>query len=94
MLLRVLYSDKKTERVMGIEPTYPAWKAGVLPLNYTRISVILFSTKIIISQVLDFGKHFLRDFQQLSKIPLYLIIPRVFYKTQPTEAMKARTRLL
>ena len=25
------------ERVMGIEPTYPAWKAGVLPLNYTRI---------------------------------------------------------
>ena len=27
------------KRVMGIEPTYPAWKAGVLPLNYTRISV-------------------------------------------------------
>ena len=25
-----------TKRVMGIEPTYPAWKAGVLPLNYTR----------------------------------------------------------
>jgi hypothetical protein len=24
------------ERVMGIEPTWPAWKAGVLPLNYTR----------------------------------------------------------
>ena len=22
---------------MGIEPTYPAWKAGVLPLNYTRM---------------------------------------------------------
>ena len=21
---------------MGIEPTYPAWKAGVLPLNHTR----------------------------------------------------------
>ena len=21
---------------MGIEPTYPAWKAGVLPLNYAR----------------------------------------------------------
>ena len=28
------------ERVMGIEPTCPAWKAGVLPLNYTRISCI------------------------------------------------------
>ena len=27
---------KIMERVMGIEPTLPAWKAGVLPLNYTR----------------------------------------------------------
>ena len=24
------------ERVMGIEPTSPAWKAGALPLSYTR----------------------------------------------------------
>ena len=31
----VIYTQK---RVMGIEPTCPAWKAGVLPLNYTRIS--------------------------------------------------------
>ena len=22
---------------MGIEPTYPAWEAGVLPMNYARI---------------------------------------------------------
>ena len=29
------------ERVMGIEPTLPAWKAGVLPLNYTRIKTTL-----------------------------------------------------
>ena len=28
------------ERVMGIEPTQPAWKASVLPLNYTRISCL------------------------------------------------------
>ena len=28
------FSNEK--RVMGIEPTYPAWKASVLPLNYTR----------------------------------------------------------
>ena len=27
----------KLERVMGIEPTLSAWKAEVLPLNYTRI---------------------------------------------------------
>ena len=30
----------RMERVMGIEPTRPAWKAGILPLNYTRISRI------------------------------------------------------
>ena len=24
------------ERMMGIEPTLPAWEAGVLPLNYIR----------------------------------------------------------
>ena len=27
----------KMERVMGIGPTQPAWKAGTLPLSYTRI---------------------------------------------------------
>ena len=26
----------RLERVIGIEPTLSAWKAGVLPLNYTR----------------------------------------------------------
>jgi|HigsolmetaAR204D_1030405.scaffolds.fasta_scaffold09192_2 hypothetical protein len=26
------------KRVMGIEPTPPAWEAGVLPLNYTRMT--------------------------------------------------------
>ena len=31
----------QVERVMGIEPTYPAWKAGVLPLNYTRTAIPL-----------------------------------------------------
>ena len=25
------------ERVVGIEPTFPAWKAGVLPIYDTRI---------------------------------------------------------
>ena len=25
------------ERVTGIEPAYSAWKADVLPLNYTRL---------------------------------------------------------
>ncbi len=25
------------ERVKGIEPSQPAWKAGALPLSYTRV---------------------------------------------------------
>ena len=27
----------KLERVKGIEPSQPAWKAGTLPLSYTRM---------------------------------------------------------
>ena len=45
-------SYEHTKRVMGIEPTYPAWKAGVLPLNYTRtaccLCISVASTKISI----------------------------------------------
>jgi hypothetical protein len=29
--------SKDLERVTGIEPAQPAWKAGILPLNYTRV---------------------------------------------------------
>ena len=29
-------ANKKMERVKGIEPSQPAWKAGALPLSYTR----------------------------------------------------------
>lgn len=32
------------ERVMGIEPTRPAWKAGILPLNYTRMDGVLLTS--------------------------------------------------
>ena len=40
LLARIQYFAARPEgmeRVMGIEPTYLAWKASVLPLNYTRI---------------------------------------------------------
>ena len=37
------------KRVMGIEPTYLAWKASVLPLNYTR--KMFFSTLNIITRI-------------------------------------------
>ena len=30
-----------SERVKGIEPSWPAWKAGALPLSYTRETVIV-----------------------------------------------------
>jgi hypothetical protein len=28
------------ERVKGIEPSYAAWEAAVLPLNYTRVGAV------------------------------------------------------
>ncbi len=45
---------------MGIEPTRPAWKAGILPLNYTRVLTV---TGNIIAKsgrvVKPFGDNFL-----------------------------------
>ena len=41
---------------MGIEPTRPAWKAGILPLNYTRKS----ATRYIIHNLKTFVKRFLK----------------------------------
>ena len=41
------------ERVMGIEPTWSAWKAGVLPLNYTRIQLL--STTFILNFMVEGG---------------------------------------
>ena len=35
------------ERVKGIEPSQPAWKAGALPLSYT--SLLKFITSIILA---------------------------------------------
>ena len=40
---------QQKKRVMGIEPTYPAWKAGVLPLNYTRVTHIIIIIFLILS---------------------------------------------
>jgi hypothetical protein len=31
------YGISTLERVKGIEPSYEAWEAAVLPLNYTRV---------------------------------------------------------
>ena len=40
----ILGEEVKLERVKGIEPSFSAWEADVLPLNYTRsflVSTIL-----------------------------------------------------
>ena len=34
------YSSKPLERTTGIEPAFPAWEAGVLPLNHIRTEEI------------------------------------------------------
>ncbi len=36
-VLRGEFKKKELERVKGIEPSRPAWKAGTLPLSYTRL---------------------------------------------------------
>ena len=67
----------KMERVMGIEPTRPAWKAGILPLNYTRSSsALIYSTKVSkISQ--SFLRDFLTFFQKKYKI-LFRYVAEMF----------------
>lgn len=46
------------ERVKGIEPSYSAWEADVLPLNYTRISEQCYYTpNRVICQAVNFKKH-------------------------------------
>ena len=34
--MNYLIKKNQGERVKGIEPSYAAWEAAVLPLNYTR----------------------------------------------------------
>ena len=41
LFIRYNYKTIIKKRVTGIEPVTPAWKAGVLPLNYTRMTLHL-----------------------------------------------------
>ena len=38
------------ERMMGVEPTLPAWEAEVLPMNYIRVQVKYITTAEKIQQ--------------------------------------------
>ena len=50
------------ERVMGIGPTQPAWKAGVLPLNYTRVThnacIFYQNIRALSNDFIPFSKNF------------------------------------
>ena len=45
------------ERVEGIEPSYAAWEAAVLPLNYTRaeIATCYRKPRLTVQPVGDYG---------------------------------------
>ena len=34
------YGGRRMERAKGIEPSYEAWEASVLPLNYARVGIV------------------------------------------------------
>ena len=57
------------ERVMGIGPTQPAWKAGILPLNYTRNFIML----IKFTKIYGLCQTFLLDFLRFFYKKFYLL---------------------
>ena len=40
---------EKVERVKGIEPSWPVWKTGALPLSYTRVTLRIVTTASALS---------------------------------------------
>ena len=75
-LLEKNYFDS-AERVKGIEPSPPAWKAGALPLSYTRCS------KSVIAD---------RSYRQADRIPKSTHTPMTTSrKTQKTGAFSGLT---
>ena len=72
----ILYKPVRADlkRVMGIEPTYPAWKAGVLPLNYTRIC----NAFTIISYFPENASRFLKFFIFLYLYILFILLAPVY----------------
>ena len=63
------------ERVKGIEPSQPAWKAGTLPLSYTRIFNLY---KVVEDGGFEPPKAMLTDLQSApfghSGIPPYAVV--------------------
>ena len=50
------------ERMMGVEPTLPAWEAEVLPMNYIRVYVQYITPRGKIQQKnIGWGKEYETD---------------------------------
>ena len=77
------------ERVMGIEPTRPAWKAGILPLNYTRkIRIILKSFQEILLYFVYLSQ---RLYYYIMPIPIcQALFQKKFYLTQNSHTVQTR----
>ena len=60
--IQLSYRHIIMERVMGIEPTRSAWKAEILPLNYTRLSILNSKDLAIIAKENTFVNTFLNFF--------------------------------
>ena len=77
------------ERVMGIEPTRPAWKAGILPLNYTRkIRIILKSFQEILLYFVYLSQ---RLYYYIMPIPIcQALFQKIFYLTQNSHTVQTR----
>ena len=52
-----LVTAHKMERVKGIEPSSPAWKAGALPLCYTRMDCESAYTIQVIFELTSFERE-------------------------------------
>ena len=55
----------KVERVAGIEPASLAWKAKVLPLNYTRALTIVIKNKLPLVDLIGGGGR-IRTFEGIA----------------------------
>ena len=71
---------------MGIGPTRPAWKAGILPLNYTRmffVAVPYQQRLYIITRFSGIVKQNYAIFYKNIKKISYFVFPAIFMKTPP-----------
>ena len=61
------------EQMMGIEPTWPAWKAGVLPLNYICISATFIIIAMLWRNVKRFSNIFLKKLSFFSSSTFFCL---------------------